>query len=457
MAPFVFRDWRLWDRLVGMRRREFLAGLSAQIPAQAKKPNIVFVLLDDLGYADVGCYGQKKILTPHIDSLALAGTRMTEAYAGGPVCAPSRCVLMTGMHGGHARIRSNAGTAPIGPEDKTFPAWLKARGYVCGGFGKWGLGDVGSAGVPWKHGFDTFFGYLHQVHAHSYFPDFLWENDKRVPLGGKTYSADLIADKSFAFLRENRGKPFFLYATYTVPHGRYETPDVKPYQDRDWPEGEKKYAAMVSQGDRYAGRILEMLREFGLERDTLVIFASDNGGVRGDGHELATFETMRLRDGVSLRGQKGTLYEGGIRVPMLLRWPGRVKAGAVSDTPVYFADIFATVMDAVDGKTKTYGDGVSIFESLKQPSERTMVWEDHRWVAATKELRPDYGIAVRIGNWKAVRERPGAPLQVFDLMNDPGETKDISATCPMTAKLAEAMRTQRSAPLRHEGDMQFVK
>ena len=426
--------------------------------AAPKKPNILFILLDDLGYADVGCYGQKRIQTPNIDALAREGTRFTDAYAGGPVCAPSRCVLMTGLHGGHARIRSNAGTAPIGPEDRTFPSWLQKQGYVCGGFGKWGLGDAGSTGVPWKHGFDRFFGYLHQVHAHSYFPEFLWENDRKIPLGGKAYSAELIAEKSFAFLRENKDRPFFLYATYTVPHGRFQTPTVTPYEKEDWPEDEKKYAAMVTQGDSYAGRLLRMLREFGLERNTLVIFASDNGGVAGEGHSLETFGTMKLPGGGSLRGQKGTLYEGGIRVPLILRWPGRVKAGAVSATPVYFADMFATVMQAVDGKTKRYGDGVSILESLKKPvADRVMAWEDHRWVAATKKLRPDFAMAVRMGNWKAVREKPGAPLQVFNLKEDPGETKDVATTAPVTAQLTAAMEAQHTAPLPHIGDMQFVK
>lgn len=440
-----------------MRRREFLATTASLAAAPAKKPNIVFILLDDLGYADIGCYGQQKILTPNIDSLAREGTRFTDAYAGGPVCAPSRCVLMTGKHGGHARIRSNAGTAPIGPEDKTFPAWLQSQGYVCGGFGKWGLGDAGSTGVPWKHGFDTFFGYLHQVHAHTYFPEFLWENDRRVPLGGNTYSADMIAEKSLDFLRANKDRPFFLYATHTVPHGRFETPTVNPYESKDWPEAEKKYAAMVTQGDTYTGRLLGMLKEFGLERDTLVIFASDNGGVAGEGHDLATFQTMKLGSGATMRGQKGTLYEGGLRVPLVLRWPGRVKAGAVSAAPVYFADVFATVMEAVDGKTQRYGDGVSIFSSLRKPAERAMVWEDHRWVAATKQLKPDFGMAVRMGEWKAVRAKPGAPLEVFHLTTDPGETRDVAATSPMTAKLAAAMEREHTAPLPHIGDMQFVK
>lgn len=441
-----------------MRRREFLAACAVNATAaQSKKPNIVFILLDDLGYADVGCYGQKKILTPHIDSLAREGTRFTDAYAGAPVCAPSRCVLMTGQHGGHARIRANAGTAPIGQSDKTISSWLQSQGYVCGGFGKWGLGDAGSTGVPWKHGFDTFFGYLHQVHAHTYFPEFLWENDRQVPLGGKQYSADLIAEKSYEFLRASKDRPFFLYATFTVPHGRFETPTVAPYEDRDWPAGEKKYAAMVTQGDTYAGRILALLREFGLENNTLVIFASDNGGVRGEGHELSTFDTMKLPGGATLRGQKGTLYEGGLRVPFMLRWPGRVRAGASSSVPIYFADMFATVMHAVDGKTKRYGDGISVLELLQKPVARTMVWEDHRWTAATKELRPDYGMAVRMGDWKAFREKPGAPMQVFNLNKDPGETRDVASESGMAPRLAKAMREQHTPPSPHLGDMRFIR
>jgi len=438
-----------------MLRRQFLA--SAALLAQPAKPNIVFILLDDLGYADIGCYGQQKIKTPNIDRLAAQGTRFTDAYAGGPVCAPSRCVLMTGRHGGHARIRANAGTAPIGPDDETFPAWLQKQGYTCGGFGKWGLGDAGSSGVPWKHGFHTFFGYLHQVHAHTYFPQFLWDNDRQIPLEGKAYSAGLIAERSLDFVRTHKDKPFFLYATFTLPHGRFETPDVKPYEKEPWPEPEKKYAAMVTQGDTYAGRILTLLSELGLEKNTLVIFASDNGGVKGEGHELTTFDTMKLASGATLRGQKGTLYEGGIRVPMILKWPGRVKAGKQSAVPVYFADVFATVKHAVDGKTKSHADGISILESLRRPADRAMVWEDHRWIAASKQLRPEFGMAVRLGIWKGVREKPGAPLQVFNLRNDPGETNDLSGKTRMTERLAEAMQREHTPPLPHEGDMQFVK
>jgi arylsulfatase A-like enzyme len=214
---------------------------------------------------------------------------------------------------------------------------------------------------------------------------------------------------------------------------------------------------MVTQGDRHAGRLLALLSELNLEKNTLVLFASDNGGVRGEGHELTTFDTMKLPSGATLRGQKGTLYEGGLRVPLVLRWPGRVQAGAVSAIPVSFADIFATLMHAVDGKTTAYGDGYSIFHLLRKPVERPLVWEDHRWTAATKQLRPDYASAVRLGDWKGVRDKPGSPLQVFHLKNDPGETNDLGPNSPMAARLAAAMDGQHTPPLPHLGDMQFVK
>lgn len=433
-----------------MNRRGFLAAAATRtLAADYRKPNILFVLLDDLGYGDLGCYGQRQIRTPAIDRLAEQGRRYVNAYAGAPVCAPSRCVLMTGLHGGHARIRANAGTAPIGANDRTFADWLHERGYVCGGFGKWGLGDAESEGVPWRHGFDEFFGYLHQVHAHSYFPEFLWDNDRKVSTGGKEYSASLIADRSYDFLRKNKDKPFFLYAAFTLPHGRYETPTVEPYANENWPEGEKKYAAMVSQGDAYTGRLLEMLREFGLERDTLVIFASDNGGVGGEGHSLSFFDTQQ-----QMRGQKGTLYEGGLRVPLLLRWPGRIEAGEVSRTPVTFADIGATILDAVEGKTLRWGDGVSLLR--KVPQERPLVWESHTWNQQTKQLRPDFGIAVRYGKWKAVRPKPDAPVEVYNLISDPGEKENVALSNPaITKKLTALMTTEHTEPKVHAGDMKF--
>lgn len=444
-----------------MTRRQFLAMPAA---LAGKRPNIVFILLDDLGVGDVGCYGQTKIQTPHIDRLAREGTRFTAAYAGGPVCAPSRCVLMTGKHGGHAKIRANAGTAPIDSGDMTFVRWLRNQGYVCGGFGKWGLGDYGTAGTPWRHGFNEFFGYLHQVHAHSYYREFLWDNDKRFRLpanadGAKgTYTADVIAERSYAFLRKHKDHPFFLYATYTVPHAYFEPPDVKPYEDRDWPDGEKRYAAMVTRGDAYAGRLLEMLREFKLEDNTLVIFASDNGGVGSKEHSLEFFGTMKQMDGSVLRGQKGTLYEGGLRVPFLLRWPGRVKAGAVSNEPVYFADIFATVMHAVGSGNTFFEDGMSILRLLEGSFRRPLVWESHGWTQKTQELRPDYGIAVRIGDWKGVRNKPDGAVEIYNLKDDPGETRDLAATARREKVMIEkAMADQHTPPAKHLGSMEWVK
>ena len=234
---------------------------------QPRKPNIVFILADDLGYGDIGPYGQQHILTPNLDRLATEGLRFTQAYAGAAVCAPSRSVLMTGLHTGHTPVRANAGTIPIRAEDVTVAEVLQGAGYRTGGFGKWGLGDAGSAGVPTRQGFTEFFGYLHQIHAHTYFPEFLWHNEAKYPLpgnlnGGRAeYSAELIAERSLRFIREHKDQPFFLYAAFTLPHGRFEVPDDKPYGDRDWPQPEKNFASMVTRLDGYVGRIMALLAE----------------------------------------------------------------------------------------------------------------------------------------------------------------------------------------------------
>jgi len=440
--------------VAALSRRKFLAGLLQTQPL----PNIVFILLDDLGYADIGCYGQKKIKTPHIDTLARDGMKFPQAYAGGSVCAPSRCVLMTGKHQGHAAIRANAGTTPLPAEAVTIARALQQAGYATGGFGKWGLGDANSSGVPSKHGFDQFYGYLHQVHAHTYFPEFLWENDKKDTLGKEVYSADRIAEKSITWLKQQKTKPFFLYACYTVPHGRYETPTQEPYSATDWPEKEKSYAAMVTQGDRYTGRILDTLREMGVEKNTVVIFASDNGGVSADGHSAGFFDSMRTASGAVLHGEKGTLYEGGLRVPFLVRWPGRVKPGSVNETPVYFADIFPTLAALANLPAKGV-DGISLLPQFegKLGAERTMHWENYSYNAKTQVLTAGTA-AVRRGRWKAILTRLNPQPALYDLSVDEAEANDLSAVHPAIARqLSAAIRDAHTPPLPHTGIMEWVR
>ncbi len=440
-------------------RREFLGSLAAGAvagPALDRKPNIVLILLDDLGYGDVGPYGQKMIRTPNIDRLAEQGKRFTDCYAGGAVCAPSRSALMTGFHTGHCSVRANAGTIPIPPEDVTVAEVLKSAGYKSGLFGKWGLGDAGSTGVPTKQGFDEYFGYLHQIHAHSYYPEYLWKNDRKFPLEGnrdqkrQQYSADLIAEQSFEFIRKHRSEPFFLYAAYTLPHGRHEVPSDAPYSGRDWPQGEKNYAAMITRADGYIETVLRLLGELGLDEKTVVFFSSDNGAVTGDGHDIRFFNSNG-----PLRGQKGQLYEGGIRVPMIVRWPGKIAPGAVSDLAWAFWDFLPTVAELAGAEAPRGLDGISVAPGLlgrPQRKHEFLYWEQHRFDQKTQKLREEAMVqAVRMGQWKAVRLRPGAPLELYNLREDIGESTNLAADHPeVIARIEAYLKTARTAPRPHD-------
>ena len=440
-------------------------GLASSVPPghafQPRKPNIVFILADDLGYGDIGPYGQRQIQTPNLDRLAAQGLKFTNAYAGAAVCAPSRSVLMTGLHTGHTPVRANAGTIPIRDEDVTLAEVLRGAGYRTGGFGKWGLGDAESSGVPTKQGFDEFFGYLHQIHAHTYFPEFLWHNERKHPLpananGGRgAYSADLIADRSLDFIRANRDQPFFLYAAFTLPHGRFEVPNDEPYSHRDWPDEEKKFASMVTRLDGQVGRIMALLDELKLDRDTVVFFASDNGGITGEGHDVKRFSSNG-----PFRGQKTTLYEGGIRVPMIVRWPRRVAANATSDVPWGFWDVLPTLAELAGARTPGGLDGVSMAPAIlgsraasRRPAGREFFyWEHLEFNRQANALRTETMIqAVRMGDWKAVRPRPGAPLQLYDLARDAGETTDVAATHPdIVSKIETYLTTARTPPRPHD-------
>ena len=424
-------------------------GREAEAPRASRPPNIVFIMLDDLGYGDFGCYGQKMIQTPNVDAFAAGSLRFTDCYAGGAVCAPSRSCLMTGYHMGHTSIRSNAGTAPILPGDITVGEVLQAAGYKTGVFGKWGLGDAHTAGVPNEQGFDESFGYLHQIHAHSYYPEFLWRNGEKVELpenrdGGRVkYSADLIFEESLQFIRNNRQQPFFLYGAYTLPHGRYEIPSNELYADRDWPEDKKNYAAMVSHADAQIGRLLALLKELEIEEETIVFVTSDNGGTES----MAPF----FQGNGPLRGFKGELYEGGIRVPMIVRWPGKTDPGTVSSVPWYFPDFLPTAAELAGGEAPAGIDGVSVVPALigsRQPPHEFMYWEFHNFSRRLGDLDPKtMQQAVRMGNWKAVKPAPEAAIELYNLETDIAETKDVAATqAEVMAKITVYMKEARSDP-----------
>jgi arylsulfatase A-like enzyme len=438
-------------------RRDFLAmGTAAGFARGASAPpNIAFILLDDLGWGDLGCYGQKLIATPNIDALARESLRFTDCYAGGAVCAPSRSVLMTGLHTGHTPVRANAGTVPLRDDDYTVGEMLKKAGYATGCFGKWGLGDAGSSGVATRQGFDEFFGYLHQVHAHDYWTPFLRDGQKRFELtgnaGGKhgQYSADLIHARALDFLRKNRSRPHFLYAAYTLPHGRFEPPDDKPYSNRDWPQPYKNYAAMITHADRQVGELLRAI-----DRDNTVVFlASDNGG---EGEKVDFF-----RSNGHLRGRKAGLYEGGIRVPMIVRWPGRVRPGAVSSYAWSFCDVMPTLAEVAGVKPPSGIDGVSVIPTLlgRSQPERRLYWEQYAFDQRRNELRPEsLQQAGRIGTWKGVRPKPNAPLELYNLADDPSEARDVSAEHRARAEEMDSFLRECHKPPRphNTGDMQFV-
>ena len=421
-----------------MRNTRFLQFLFAIFCANAglaaEKPNIIFILADDLGYADVGCYGQRLIQTPNIDKLAKEGTRFTQCYAGSTVCAPSRCALMTGYHTGHARIRGNVnGTLKSG--DVTVGKILQDAGYVTGLVGKWGLGDQGMPGEPMKQGFDYSFGYLSQVHAHDYWTDHLFRNGQRIAKPIIVYSHDLCAAESLDFIRREKEKPFFLYAAFTPPHGDINPPNDGPYEKEDWPSKNKKFAAMVTRLDQTVGEIMALLDELKLREKTVVFFSSDNGPGNEVGNEL-------FHSNGPLSGIKGDLYEGGIRVPMIVRWPGKVPAGATSDQIWAFWDFLPTAAEIAGTAPPKGIDGVSVLPALLGTSNiehSPLYWEFYE---------RGFEQAARVGDWKAVRHAPGKALELYNLKNDLGEEKDLAGVTALNPwlvrKMEETLRKARS-------------
>lgn len=421
-------------------------------------PNIIFIMADDLGYGDLGSYGQKLIQTPYLDQMADEGALFTNVYAGAPVCAPSRSVLMTGQHTGHTTVRNNSGMTggvkdeitgdghriPLLKEDVTVAEVLKSAGYVTGITGKWGLGEAGTAGVPNRQGFDEWYGYLNQNHAVFYFTDYLWHNNQRDSIEEnannqrQTYTHDLFTSFALDFIRRHQDKPFFLYVSYTVPHFNLEVPGLEPYTEKvDWPESSKVYASMITRMDRDIGRILDLIKQLGIGENTLVVFTSDNGPDYKKGP--AKGDSLFNSNG-SLKGAKGSLDEGGIRVPMIVRWPSNVPAGMVSDAPWYFADVLPTLADLANGKLPEDIDGISILPTWlgdeQNLNNRFMYWE---------EPPPNFNQAVRRGHWKAVRSESDGNVNLYNLANDPSEKHNLALQNPkIVAMFENYLKTART-------------
>lgn len=424
-----------------------------------KKPNIVFIMADDLGYGELSCYGQKILRTPNIDRLAAEGLKFTDVYAGSTVCAPSRCVLMTGLHTGHCRVRGNQ-RVPLLPDDVTVAEVLRDAGYVTGMFGKWGLGEPGTTGLPNRQGFEHWFGYLNQGHAHNYYPEYLWDNEQQFPLVGNVaekgvaskkaiYSHDIVTDRALGFLDDVGDKPFFLYVPFTLPHVNnelrratgdgMEVPNYGPYANESWPNPEKGRAMMIHMLDRDVGRIMDKIRQLGLDENTLVFFTSDNGAQQEGGSKLEFFNSSG-----PLRGFKRDLYEGGIRVPMIARWPGVIEAGTSSDLPWAFWDFLPTAAELAGAAAPEGIDGLSIVPTLvgedraghPQQQHDELYWEFHE--RGSKQ-------AVRRGKYKAVRLSPELPLELYNLETDLGETNNIADAHPeLVAELEEYLAGARS-------------
>jgi arylsulfatase A-like enzyme len=405
------------------------------------KPNIVFIMADDMGYGDAGAFGQVSIQTPNIDKLARDGMVFTQCYAGSTVCAPSRSTLMTGLHTGHTRVRGNTSQVPLDlpnprrlpleKDDVTVAEVLKEAGYVCGMFGKWGLGEPNTTGEPNSQGFDEWFGFLNQRHAHTHYPDYLWENRDTFPIPDNNteryqHTHELFTKRAVSFIKDNRGSNFFLYVPYTLPHDEFEATDefLKLYRDSNWTDRERTYAAMVSMVDDGVGKIVESLKQWGVRNNTLIMFCSDNGAAnRYDG---------RFNSSGELRGRKRDMYEGGLRTPMIVNWPGIIPQGRNDELVWYFADVMPTLAGLARAKVPDNLDGISVLPAFfgqewKSP-ERFLYWE------FPKEILHQ---AVRWKNWKAVRYGVNGKLELYDLSTDLSEENDVSDDYPGIVRIIE--------------------
>ncbi|QDU24279.1 arylsulfatase [Urbifossiella limnaea] len=439
------------------------AAPAARADEPRRPPNVVFILADDLGSAELGCYGQTRIRTPHVDQLAKDGTRFTRFYAGNAVCAPSRCALLTGRHMGHAAVRNNReaqpeGQFPMSADAVTVATLLRQRGYVTAAMGKWGLGMFDTTGSPLRHGFERFFGYNCQRHAHTHYPTYLYRNAERFTLPGNngatgdSYTGDLFEREALAFLDEKHARPFFLFLPFVVPHAAVQVPEDSlaeyrgklgddPAYDgkkgyRPHPAPHAAYAAMVTRMDRTVGRIVAKLKARGLTNDTLVIFTSDNGPTHNVGGADSTF----FRSAGSLRGLKGSLYEGGIRVPFVASWPGTIPTGATHGTRLYFPDVLPTLCELAGAPVPPGVDGISFAPALRgerQPPHPFLYWEFGGYGGQQ---------AVTVDDWKAVRQNLNAGravTELYDLAADPNEATDVAAANPAVVARLERLLAEQ--------------
>ncbi|MCK4431090.1 MAG: arylsulfatase [Candidatus Aminicenantes bacterium] len=465
---------------MNFKRRDFLKAISIGVASVAvcdvfrgcrsssSRPNIIYILADDLGYGELGCYGQQKIRTPNIDKLAAQGIKFTQHYSGSPVCAPSRCTLLTGKHTGHCYVRDNdemggwedptkEGQRPLPPDTKTLSSILKKAGYTTGAIGKWGLGGPGTTGEPNKQGFDYFYGYNCQRQAHSYYPTHLWRNDKKHMLEGNEngrqgeYSHDLMANDALKFIKDNKDRRFFLYIPFTIPHVSIQVPEdsLNEYKDK-WPETpfigkhyashstpRAGYAAMITRMDRDIGRIMALLKELGLDNNTLVIFSSDNGPTFAGGVDAEFFKSAG-----PLRGLKCSVYEGGIRVPMVARWPGHIAPGTTSDHVSAFWDVLPTLAEIAGTPVPKDIDGISFRPALLgktgQKKHDFLYWEYHSYGGRQ---------AVRMGDWKGIRlnvkENPNGPIELYNLRKDIGEEENVAGKHPDIVKKIDKVMKSR--------------
>lgn len=439
----------------------------------SEKPNIVFILVDDLGYGDIGCFGQEKIQTPSIDLLAVEGIKFTESYSGNAVCAPCRSSLMQGLHPGHARVRGNGYNnyrEALKEGDYTVATMLQEAGYKTGLFGKWGLALHNQYGIPNKMGFDEFFGYLNQRHAHCQYPEFLYHNEERVyypengthhlienykgeqtydaygichPLGIEDpskakYAFDVYCEKSLEFVRENKDNPFFLYLAYTPPHGAYVVPELGEYTNKDWSQSHKVYASMITRVDTEIGKLMQLLKELNIDENTLVLFASDNGNTNGNAKKGETPTNIFFNDDSPRAGMKGDIRDGAFHVPAIARWPKKIQAAQTSDHVWAMWDFMPTAAEIINRQAPDITDGISILPTILGETEKQKKHEFLYWEYKEEQ-------AVRMSNWYGYKNKKGK-LEIYDLAKNPEQDKDLSAEYPEVASKIDGIMKKEHTP-----------